>query len=215
VSGSDLAGGFGTTLLVVDLIGIFAFAVTGALLGVRRHVDLFGVLVLACVTGLGGGFVRDLLIGAVPPASMQDWRYVLVPVVAGLLTFLFHPTVGRLERVVDVFDALGLALFCVTGASKALAFGLPAVSAAVVGLVTGIGGGMIRDVLAGRVPAVFSGGLYGTPALAGAALTVALERADQPLWLVVTVGAGTCAGWRLLAMRLGWNAPLPRGNPTA
>lgn len=215
MSGSDLATEFGTPLVVVDLIGIFAFAVTGALLGVRRHVDVFGVLVLACVTGLGGGFVRDLLIGSVPPASLQDWRYLLVPVAAGLLTFLFHPTVGRLERVVDVFDALGLALFCVTGATKALAFGLPPVSAAVVGLVTGIGGGMLRDVLAGRVPAVFSGGLYGIPALAGAAITVVLARADQPLWLVVVLGAGTCAGWRLLAMLLGWNAPLPRGNPTA
>jgi uncharacterized membrane protein YeiH len=215
VHGSDLTAEFGTTLVVVDLVGVFAFAVTGALLGVRRHVDLFGILVLASVTGLGGGVLRDVLIGVVPPSSLQDWRYLAVPVLAGFVTFAFHPTVGRLEKVVDVFDAFGLALFCVSGAMKALLFDVHPVSAAVIGLLTAIGGGMIRDVLVGRLPAVFTGALYATPALAGAALTVALDLAGQPVGLVVAVGAGTCVVWRLLAMRLGWNAPLPRGNPTA
>ncbi len=215
MSANDLSVEFGTTLVVADLVGVFAFAVTGALLGVRKQIDLFGILVLAGVTGLGGGFMRDVLIDATPPAALQDWRYLLVPVLAGLLTFVFHPAVGRMERVVEVFDALGLALFCVTGAIKALDFGLEPVSAALMGLLTGIGGGMIRDVLAGRVPAVFSGGLYGTPALAGAAVAVALARADAPALVVLLAGAGLCAGWRLLSMRLDWQAPLPKGNPTA
>lgn len=215
VGENDLAVEFGTTLVVADLVGIFAFAVTGALLGVRKHVDLFGILVLAGVTGLGGGFIRDVLISATPPAALGDWRYLLVPVAAGLLTFAFHPAVGRMQRLVDVFDAFGLALFCVTGAVKALDYGLGPVSAALMGVVTAIGGGMLRDVLAGRVPVVFSGQLYGIPALAGAALAVILERADQPHLLVVLIGGGTCLVWRLLAMRLGWGAPLPRGNATA
>lgn len=206
---------FGALLVAADLVGIFAFAVSGGLLAVRRHFDLFAALVLALVAGLGGGFVRDVLIGAVPPAALQDWRYLLVPVVAGLVTFVHHPLVGRLERVVDVFDAMGLALFCVTGALKALNAGLEPISAAAMGLVTGIGGGMMRDVLAGRVPLVFSGVLYGTPALCGAAIAVALHEWGQPLWLVLLAGAGTCLVWRLLAMRWGWNAPLPRGNATA
>lgn len=200
-----------TTLVVLDLAGIFVFAVSGALVAVRKHFDVFAALVLAGVTGLGGGFVRDLLIGATPPAALADWRYLVVPVVAGVLTFSFHPTVGRLERVVDVFDAFGLALFCVTGALKALSFGLGPVPAALLGMVTGVGGGMMRDVLAGRVPVVFEGALYATPALAGAAIAVALARLDQPLGVVVAAGFGVCLVWRLLAMVLDWRAPLPKG----
>src|SRR3954447_1150088 len=136
-------------LVVLDLVGIFVFAITGALVAVRKDLDVFAVLVLAGVTGLGGGFIRDLLIGAVPPAALADWRYLLVPVVAGTVTFYFHPTLGRAERVVNVLDAAGLSLFCVTGALKALDYGLGPVPAALLGMVTGIGGGVARDVLAG------------------------------------------------------------------
>ena len=138
-----------TLLLVLDLAGIFVFALSGGLVAVRKHFDIFGVLVLAGVTGLGGGFLRDVLIGATPPAALADWRYLLVPVAAGLLTFVFHPAVGRAERVIIVFDAAGLGLFCVTGALKALHYGLGPVPAALLGMVTGIGGGMARDLLAG------------------------------------------------------------------
>ena len=161
-----------TTLVVLDLVGIFVFAISGALVAVRKDLDVFGVLVLAGTTGLGGGFLRDVLIGATPPAALEDWRYLMVPVAAGLLTFCFHPALGRMERAVNVFDAFGLALFCVTGALKALDYGLGPLPAALMGMVTGIGGGMARDVLAGRVPAVFRGELYATPALAGAAIAV-------------------------------------------
>jgi len=200
-----------TTLVVLDLVGIFVFAVTGALVGVRKHLDVFGVLVLAGTTGLGGGFLRDVLIGATPPAALQDWRYLLVPVAAGLLTFWFHPAVGRRERAVTVLDAFGLGLFCVTGALKALDYGLGPVPAALMGMVTGIGGGMARDLLAGRVPAVFRGDLYATPALAGAFVTVGGSRLDLPVAVVAAAGASVCTVWRLVAMWRNWQAPMPTG----
>lgn len=204
---TDLA----TTLAVLDLVGIFAFSVTGALVAVRKRLDLFAATVLAGVTGLGGGFIRDLLIGATPPAALNDWRYLLVPVAAGLVTFAFHPTVDRLERVVTLFDACGLSLFCVTGALKAVDYGLGPVPAALLGMLTGIGGGVIRDVLAGRVPVIFEGVLYATPALAGAAVAVILDRTGVPLPLVAGAGFSTCLGWRLLALVRDWRAPLPKG----
>ena len=146
-------------LVVLDLVGIFVFSVTGALVAVRKNLDLFAATVLAGVTGLGGGFLRDVLIGATPPAALADWRYLMVSVAAGLLTFAFHPAIGRLERLVTLLDAVGLALFCVTGALKAVDYGLGPLPAALLGMVTGIGGGIMRDVLAGRVP----GDLRGRP----------------------------------------------------
>jgi uncharacterized membrane protein YeiH len=202
---------FATTLVVLDLTGIFVFAVAGALVAVRKNLDLFAALVLGGVTGLGGGFIRDVLIGATPPAALADWRYLLVPIAAGLVTFFFHTLVGRVERVITVFDAFGLALFCVTGALKAVDYGLEPLPAALLGMVTGIGGGMIRDVLAGSVPVIFEGVLYATPALMGAAVAVLLNRTELPLVVVAAAGFSTCLGFRLLAMVRGWRAPLPKG----
>ena len=202
---------FATTLVTLDLVGIFVFAVTGALVAVRKNLDIFAALVLAGVTGLGGGFIRDVLIDATPPAALTDWRYLLVPVAAGLLTFAFHPAIGRLERVVTLFDAVGLALFCVTGALKAVEYGLGPVPAALMGMVTAIGGGMMRDVLAGHVPVVFEGNLYATPALSGAVVAVLLDRTDLPVLVVAAAGFSTCLVWRLMALVRGWSAPLPRG----
>ena len=199
-------------LVVLDLIGIFVFAISGALVAVRKQLDLFGALVLACTTGLGGGFLRDVLIDATPPAALADWRYLLVPISAGLLTFFFHPSLGRFERGVMLFDAFGLSLFCVAGALKAVEYGLGPVPAALMGMLTGIGGGMLRDVLAGHVPWIFSGELYATPALAGAAVAVLLDRADQPVAVASIVGALVCLVWRLLAMWRDWRAPLPTGS---
>ena len=187
-------------LVVLDLVGIFVFAISGALVAVRKELDVFGVLVLAGTTGLGGGFLRDVLIGATPPAALADWRYLLVPVAAGLLTFFFHPAVGPDGALVNVLDAFGLALFCVTGALKALDYGLGPVPAALMGMVTGIGGGMLRDVLAGRVPVVFRGELYATPALAGAAIAVAAAEPTCPVAGRALPAARVCLVWRLLAM---------------
>jgi uncharacterized membrane protein YeiH len=204
----------GTLLVVLDLVGIFVFALTGALVAVRKGLDVFAVLVLAWTTGLGGGFTRDVLIGAVPPAALGDWRYLLVPAAAGVVTFFFHPALGRLERVITVLDAAGLSLFCVTGALKALAFGLGPVPAALMGMLTGIGGGILRDVLSGRVPLVFRGELYATPALVGAAIAVLGEQAGLPTGVVAVPAALVCFGWRVLAVRRGWNAPTAAGSST-
>ncbi len=200
-----------TLLLVLDLAGIFVFAISGALVGVRKGMDIFGVLVLAGATGLGGGFLRDVLIDATPPAALADWRYLLVPVAAGLITFAFHPALGRLEPVINIFDAAGLGLFCVTGALKALEYGLGPAPAALMGMVTGIGGGIIRDLLAGRLPAVFSSELYATPALLGAVWAVVASELGLAEVAVTLPGVAICFGLRVLALRRNWRAPLPRG----
>ncbi len=199
-------------LVVLDLLGIFVFALAGALVGVRRDLDVFGVLVLAGTTGLGGGFVRDVLIDATPPAALTDWRYLLVPVFAGLLTFVAHPAVGRFERPIGVLDAFGLSLFCVAGALKAAEYGLGPVPAALMGMVTAVGGGMVRDVLVGQTPQVFADAtLYATPALGGAAVAVVGLELGAAAIVVAPVGALVCLTWRLLAIWRQWQAPRPRG----
>ncbi|MBC9731973.1 trimeric intracellular cation channel family protein [Nocardioides marmotae] len=200
------------TLVALELAGIFVFAISGGLVAVRKDLDVFGVILLAGTTGLGGGFVRDLLIGATPPETLTDWRYLFVPVAAGLLTFGYHPALGRMERTINVFDAFGLALFCVAGALKALDYGLGPIPAALLGMTTGIGGGILRDLLAGRVPVVFRGELYATPALAGAFVAVMGTELDAPQSLVTFAGAMVCLVWRLLAIFRGWQAPRPTGS---
>lgn len=200
-------------LLVLDLLGIAVFAVSGGLVAVRQRLDIVGVLVLATVTGLGGGWVRDVLIGVAPPTSLGDWRYLAVPVVAGLVVFWFHPAVERTARLVEVFDAFGLGLFCVAGALKAADHGLGPLPAALLGVVTGVGGGMLRDLLAGRVPIVLSSGeLYAIPAMAGAAVAVAGYELDLPTAVLAVPAAALTIGWRLLALWRGWRAPVP-GRP--
>lgn len=198
-------------LQTLELAGIFVFALSGGLVAVRKHLDIFGVLVLAGTTGLGGGFLRDVLIDATPPAALADWRYLIVPVAAGLTTFVFHPALGRMERLVNVFDAAGLGLFCVTGALKAVAYGLGPIPAALMGMVTGIGGGMARDLLAGRVPVVFSSELYATPALAGAAWAVFAHHQGWQIAVVALPGVLVCFGWRVLAILRNWRAPTASG----
>jgi uncharacterized membrane protein YeiH len=198
--------------VILDLLGIFVFALSGGLVAVRKQLDVFGVLILAGTTGLGGGFLRDVLIGATPPAALDDWRYLIVPVAAGLLAFAYHPALGRMERAVTVLDAFGLALFCVSGALKALDYGLGPVPAALLGMTTGIGGGLLRDILAGRVPVVFRGELYAIPALAGSAVAVLGVRADLPLVPVAVAGALVCLVWRLLALWRHWRAPVAPGT---
>ncbi|NYI46578.1 putative membrane protein YeiH [Nocardioides aromaticivorans] len=198
-------------LLTLDLVGIFVFAISGGLVAVRNQLDIVGVVVLAMATGLGGGVIRDVVIGAVPPPAVKDWWYLLVPVVGGLVTFWWHPAVGRLERVINVFDAFGLGLFCVAGALKAHEYGLGPVPAAALGMVTGVGGGIIRDLLVGRVPVIFrKGQLYAIPALAGAAVASTGAELGLAGELVVGPAAAVTIGWRLLALNRGWTAPLPR-----
>jgi uncharacterized membrane protein YeiH len=208
-----VSDGQSTTLVVIDLVGIFVFAMTGGLVAVRKGLDIFGVLVLAATTGLGGGFIRDVLIGAAPPESLRDWRYLLVPVAGGLVTFWFHPAVARQERLINLVDAVGAALFSVAGAQKALDYGLGPLAAALMGMVTAIGGGMLRDVLAGRVPLVLRPSVfYAVPALAGSAVAAfGIDWGAPPLVMSITGGA-VCLGWRLLAIQRHWQAPVPQGS---
>jgi uncharacterized membrane protein YeiH len=147
-------------LLVLDLVGTFVFAISGATAGVTRRLDLFGILVLSFVTGNVGGITRDILIGSVPPAAISDWRYLAVSLLAGVITFYWYSAVDRLRSPVLVFDAARLALFAVSGSQKALAFGLNPVMAALLGMLTGVGGGMMRDLLLAEIPTVLRADLY-------------------------------------------------------
>jgi uncharacterized membrane protein YeiH len=160
-------------LLVLDLSGTFVFAANGALTGLQAaRLDIVGMVTLGMVTALGGGIVRDVLIGALPPAAFRYWPYLAVAAGGALLAFFFSRLLRRFTVPIDYLDAAGLSLFCVTGATKSLQYGLGAAPAVILGAVTGVGGGTIRDVLVRRVPTVLTSGLYAIPALAGAAITV-------------------------------------------
>src|SRR6202048_494495 len=154
----------------LDLVGTFVFALSGATAGVKRRLDFFGVLVLSFAAANSDGIARDLLIGAVPPAAVSDWRYLAVSLLAGAITFYWHPVIDWLRSPVLVFDGAGLALFAVSGTQKALAFGLNPIMAALLGMLTGIGGGIVRDVLLAEVPMVLRSDLYAVAALGGAAV---------------------------------------------
>jgi uncharacterized membrane protein YeiH len=194
-------------LLVFDLVGMFVFALAGATAAVRQKLDLFGVLVLSFATASAGGILRDLLIGAVPPATIQDWRYLAAALLAGLVTFVWHPWIERLRNPVRVFDAAGLGLFAVAGAQKALAFGLHPVMAALLGMLTGIGGGVTRDLLLSRVPVVFQSDIYALAALAGAVVVVIGHWLQWPAVPTAIAGALLCFGLRILAMWFRWHLP--------
>ena len=198
---------------LLDLAGTFVFALSGAAAGVKRRLDLFGVLVLAFVAGNAGGIARDLLIGSVPPAAIGDWRYLPVALLAGIVTFYRHSDIDRLRNPVLVFDAAGLALFAVAGAQKALTFGLNPVMAALLGMVTGVGGGMMRDILLARIPTVLRADLYAVAALAGAAVVVIGDALHIAPIASAIVGALLCFGLRLMAMRRGWRLPFARYAP--
>ncbi len=196
--------------LLLDLLGVFVFGLSGGLVAVRQRLDLFGVLVLACATALGGGIVRDVLIGAIPPAGISDWRLLATATVAGLVTFVYQPGVERLSRLVKVLDAVGLAVFAVGGAVKALATpGIPPIAAVLVGVATAVGGGVIRDVLAGQVPEVLRRELYALPALIGAAVVVVADSWGVLSPFVVWAAAALVFGIRIVAVVLHLNAPQP------
>jgi uncharacterized membrane protein YeiH len=196
--------------LVLDLTGTFVFALSGALAGVKRALDLFGVLVLSFAAANSGGITRDLLIGVVPPGAVDDWRYLGVSLFAGLITFYFSSMIVRMSNSVLLFDAAGLALFAVTGASKALAHGLNPVMAIVLGMVTGIGGGMVRDVLLAEIPTVLRAELYAVAALAAAAIVVVGHMLQLPVAPVTAVALISCFSLRVMAIRYGWRLPVAK-----
>jgi len=201
-----------TLVLILDLAGTFVFALSGATAGARRQLDIFGVLVLAFAAACSGGILRDVLIGATPPAAISDWRYLVASLIAGLLVFRWHATIERIANPVRIFDAAGLALFAVAGTHKALAYGLNPVMSALLGMLTGIGGGVVRDVLLAQVPTVLRSDLYAVAALAGAIVVVL---GDQfAIWPTVTAvgGAALCFVLRMMAIRRGWHLPRNAGT---
>lgn len=186
------------------------FAISGATVAARRRMDIFGVLVLAFAAGNAGGITRDLLIGAVPPAAISNWVYLGFSVFAGLIVFFRYSLIARLNNPVLWFDAVGLAFFAVSGTEKALAHGLDPVMAAFLGMLTGVGGGMLRDILANNVPAVLRSDLYALAALACAAIVSAGHVLNlHPVAPAIT-GMVTCFGLRFMAIHYGWRLPAVR-----
>src|SRR4051812_17184772 len=199
-----------TLLVAFDLGGTFVFALSGATAAVKHRLDLFGVLVLSFAAGNSGGIARDVMIGAVPPAAISDWRYVAVSILAGLITFYWYRIINRLSSPVLVFDAAGLALFAVSGAGKALAFDAEPVAATLLGMLTGIGGGMVRDVLVREIPTVLRTELYAVAALIGAAVVVIGSMLHLSSSGAAAAGAVLCFGLRFMAIRYRWQLPIAR-----
>lgn len=197
-------------VVVLDLFGTFVFALSGAMVGVQKRLDLFGVLVLSFAVGAAGGMTRDVLLGAVPPVAISDWRYIVVALGAGLLTFYYWPVIDRLRGTVLIFDGAGLALFAVSGAQKALNAGINPVAAVLLGVLTGVGGGMLRDVLVSEIPTVLRSELYAVAALAGATVVVIGDRLPVPASVAMIAGALLCFGLRVVALRRDWRLPTPR-----
>ncbi|MGB7448952.1 MAG: trimeric intracellular cation channel family protein [Ornithinimicrobium sp.] len=207
--------------LALDLIGVFVFALSGALVGVRKGLDLVGVAVLSWIAGLGGGMIRDVFLGDLPPVGVSDWRLLAAAVLAGLLVFAFHPRlmqareggerarvrIGLVTRMVRVLDAAGLAVFSVGGALKALSFGSSGQAAVLIGVITAIGGGMLRDVLVREVPEVLRRELYAVPALLGSlSVVVAFSFGYLAAW-VVWASVMLVFVIRMVAVLLDLNAP--------
>src|SRR3954471_7416669 len=202
----DLPGFDPTLILWLNLVGTFVFGLSGGGAGVRARLDVFGVIVLSAVVALAGGVIRDLLIGT-PPATFRDWRYLAAAGAAGLVCIFAASLLDRVQRGVQVFDAMGLAVFCVAGASKATDFGLGPVQAVILGAITGIGGGMLRDILLGETPTVLRRELYAIPALLGACVMVAAQRAGSSSALFPFLGACLCFGTRMIGLRYGLDVP--------
>jgi uncharacterized membrane protein YeiH len=203
-----------TALLVLDLVGTFAFALNGALTAVRvTRLDIVGVVTLGMITALGGGTIRDVLLDSLPPATFVDWRYLAVAAAGGLIAFFGSRHLERLGGPITVLDAAGLGLFAVTGALKAVDLGFGPTQAVLVGAITGVGGGTLRDVLIRQVPSVLSSGLYAVPALVGATAVVVADLLGAQGPVAAVGGAVLCFAIRMLGVRFDVHAPLPPGRP--
>ncbi|MEL7312111.1 MAG: trimeric intracellular cation channel family protein [Pseudomonadota bacterium] len=199
-------------LTLIDYAGTFVFAVSGATVAMRRELDLFGVLVLSFAAATAGGIGRDVLIGATPPVALANWHYLSIACVAGVFTFYAANVVERMRNPVQLFDAAGLGLFAVAGTAKALAFGLTPTSAVLLGVLSGIGGGIARDVLVAQVPAVMRSELYASAALVGAVVVVVGNAFDLPRPAAMAAGALLCFVLRFMAIRYNWRLPVARGS---
>ena len=196
--------------LVLDLIGTFAFALNGALTATRiTRLDIVGVVTLGMITAIGGGMIRDVLLGDLPPATFSDGRYLAVAASGSLVAFLFGRGLDRLSRTILLLDAAGLSLFAVSGALKALDLGVGPAQAVILGALTGVGGGTLRDVLIREVPAVLTSGLYAIPALLGALVLVVGAELGFAELAAAVVGALACFALRMIGVRYGLDAPRP------
>jgi uncharacterized membrane protein YeiH len=198
-----------TLILTLSIAGTFAFGLSGGLAGARRGLDLFEVAVVAVVGAMAGGVIRDLLIG-VPPQGFRDWRYIVSAAAAGLICFVFFGLVDRLDRLIQLCDALGLSLFCVTGTTAALADGVAPFQAAILGAMTGIGGGVVRDMLLGETPVVLRHNLYALPALLGGAIVAIAHAAGSDSGIFAIVGGTACLALWALGSRFGLELPTIR-----
>ena len=204
--GDDPLSGYG--LLVGDLIGVAVFAASGASAAIAKRLDLFGVGLVGFVAALGGGILRDLVIGAVPPLAFADWRYAVTAVLASVAVFRLHPQLSRLRRTVLLLDAAGLGLFTVTGTLKALNAGVPPVGACLIGMLSAIGGGLARDLLTAEIPVVLQRDIYAVAALGGAILVTILHGLGLAGPVPTVAAAVLITGVRLLALYRRWSAPI-------
>ncbi len=196
--------------VIADLIGVAVFAASGASAGIAKRFDVFGVVFVGTVAALGGGIMRDLLIGRTPPYAFTHWPYLVVPIIASMLMFWLHPHFGRLRRTVLVLDAIGLGLFVATSTVVARQTGVPVIGACVIGMITGIGGGLGRDLLTGEIPIVLRREIYAVVALLGSALVLALIAMGLEYTAAVTITATAVFGIRMIALQRKWSAPTPK-----
>jgi len=194
--------------LILNLIGTFAFGLTGGILAVRKKMDLFGVLVLSVATGLGGGIMRDIILRHVPPTTLVDWRYLAAAGVAGLLVFFDFRQIVKWSRFVTAFDAAGLAIFTVTGTTIALAAQLNPVPAALLGMLTGIGGGALRDILAAEMPLVLRSEIYAVASLLGAIVITLANQAGVLGTPAEILAALATFVLRMVSVWRGWKIPI-------
>lgn len=196
-----------TLIYTLDLLGTAAFAASGALAGIRRQMDVFGVLVLGLVTATGGGTLRDLLLGDSPPFILKDETYLYLSVAVSLLVFIFHRRLEFLTHPLTYFDAVGLGTFVVIGTGKAIAFKLGFFGAVMMGVLTATAGGMLRDLLSAKVPMILQKEVYASACLAGGALLFLLQLTAVPSDMSVLLSASTVIILRLLAIRYNWSLP--------
>lgn len=201
-----------TLVLVMDLAGVFIFGLSGGTLAVRHRLDLFGVLVLSMAAALAGGVVRDLLLGAAPPATFRDDRYLWAALASGLAAFFFHRPILRLVKPVMVLDAAGLGLFTVAGCSKALDHGMEPLPAVLLAVITACGGGVLRDLLVTEIPRVLREEIYAVAALLGALIVVAGGRLGLPDLPVAIAAVAATFVLRVVSVFRGWSAPRAPGS---
>ncbi len=198
--------------LVLNLMGTFAFGISGGVLAVRKQMDLLGVLVLSVATALGGGIMRDILLGRLPPATLLDWRYLAVSGLSGLLVFVWYNRVVHHTRFITTFDAAGLSIFTVTGTTIALNSGLDPAPAVLLGMLTGVGGGVLRDILAAEVPLILRSEVYAVASLLGATIVIiASEIGSLPVPSEIVAATATFL-LRMVSVRRGWRIPTARAK---